>query len=901
MSSKKITALYVVSTHWDREWYEAYQEFRYHLVELLDEVLDTMQADERFTCFQTDGQSVIIEDYLAIRPEREAQVRAFAKAGRLRIGPWYTMPDQNLVAPESLIRNLEEGLRVAREYGYASKAGFVCDIFGHVSQLPQIFRQFGIRGAFVFRGVNEDTERGMFRWKGADGTEVVTMRFGPKEGYFDLAAQVRLGFEVDQPFVLDEAVKRLSDYVDMQHERQGLDTVLLFDGGDHMPIEPQTVAMLEGLRRLRPDVEVRMTGLDEVAEAMTARAAEVTRIVEGELRRPGRVLKEGSWLIPGVLSSRIRLTQDNRAREADLGQWAEPFSHLSNLLTGCEYPYSYIRRAWRYLLENHAHDSICGCSPDQVHKDMEFRFDQCRMIAAKVTDKALGRLACRVQIPDLAGEEHAVVVFNPSQVPVDGPVDLELWFDEKTTNTYAEFFHFENKIGFRLVDDQDREIPYDYVAYNPRRRRFRRVPRKAPRGQECIVVSVTAPLKVPAFGYTTIICRPEARPTRYPAGGIVSGDRTLENEHLRVEVQPNGSLRLTDKRTKQVYERLLVVEDRADIGDGWYHGVAVNDRIYSSTACPADVAVIADGRQKGTLRITNRMEVPENFEFELKMHRSHRTKTMLVASDVTLRAGADHLEIRTTIDNQVRDHRVRVLFETNARTDTYLADSAFDVVERTIALPPDNHTYKELALETRPQASWTAAFDSSRGLAVVAPDLPESAVRDVPERTIALTLLRGFRRTVFRSDDEMGGQSLGLHVFNYRVVPLKGQPELARLSLLAQQMTGGVRSQFVLPREQAPSPERTLPRTFGQLSLKSGKALVTSLRRHPEKHFLELRLHNPYSTAVSEVCTFHFAPQRAERVDFEGAPQESLKVSGHDVSVSLKPKEVVTLAIHGDW
>jgi alpha-mannosidase len=107
--AEPIQVYYVPSTHWDREWYETFQAFRYHLVELLDEVLDTLARDERYRLFQTDGQSIILEDYLEIRPEREQQIRDFAAEGRLRIGPWYTMPDENLVTGESMIRNLEEG------------------------------------------------------------------------------------------------------------------------------------------------------------------------------------------------------------------------------------------------------------------------------------------------------------------------------------------------------------------------------------------------------------------------------------------------------------------------------------------------------------------------------------------------------------------------------------------------------------------------------------------------------------------------------------------------------------------------------------------------------------------------------------------------------------------------
>ena len=233
-----------------------------------------------------------------------------------------------------------------------------------------------------------------------------------------------------------------------------------------------------------------------------------------------------------------------------------------------------------------------------------------------------------------------MAVFNPSSAAIDGPVDLELWFDEHTRNLYGEFFNYESKVGFRLYDADDREIAYDYLSYRPFRRRFHRAPRKTPQGQDCIVVSVSCPLKIPAWGL---------HDDHLPAG--VAAHAASRREHgqrgtarwktriCALRCSPNGSLKLTDKRNGNVYDRLLVFEERADIGDGWFHGVAVNDQVLSSTAAHADVAVVADGVQKATLRITNRLRVPERFEFDRKMARSERCVEMAITSDVTLRPG----------------------------------------------------------------------------------------------------------------------------------------------------------------------------------------------------------------------------------------------------------------------
>ena len=113
--------------------------------------------------------------------------------------------------------------------------------------------------------------------------------------------------------------------------------------------------------------------LDGFIEDLREQRDKITRMFTGELREPGE-LGDDAWVIPGVLSSRIHLKQANARCENELCLWAEPFSVFAAGL-GVPYPKRYLELAWKYLLQNHPHDSICGCSIDQVHKDMEYRFD----------------------------------------------------------------------------------------------------------------------------------------------------------------------------------------------------------------------------------------------------------------------------------------------------------------------------------------------------------------------------------------------------------------------------------------------------------------------------------------------------------------------------------------------
>lgn len=891
------TAHYVVSTHWDREWYESFQDYRFRLVHLLDEVLDTMRDRPGFRYFQMDGQSIPIEDYLEVRPERAEQVRSLAAEGRLRIGPWYVLPDEFLVGGESIIRNIRLGLDVAADFGTPSRTGFVCDLFGHISQLPQILRGFGIDNALLWRGTNEATHGAMFRWQAPDGSEVIAYRFSPKSGYCSYAFKVRKCHEPDVRIDVETALEGLRELVDFEKQRCPTDALLLFDGGDHMEIEPATSDILERANAGFEDVEIIHSHLDGFIEDLREQRDRITRTFVGELRDPALV-DDDQWVIPGVLSSRVDLKQANARCEAELCLWAEPFSVFAAGL-GHAYPHRYLELAWRHLIQNHPHDSICGCSIDQVHRDMRYRFDQSRLIASHVTREALEAIAARVQVPELGEKDVALVVFNPSADAVDGPVDLTLRFPSDIDTIYQEWFGFEPKVGFRLYDAGGEEVPYQYVAQRRERVGFRRPLRKFPAGRVGYEIDMSAPLAIPAYGYTVLLCRPIKEPTRH-LGSMRVDDRTIENEHLRVAVESNGSLRLTDRRTGETYDGLLRLEDRADIGDGWYHGTAVNDQIHSSTASRAEVALVADGIARATLRVRVTMRLPRRFEFGSLMKRSDDLADLVVTHDVTLRRGSDAVEVESTVDNSVRDHRLRVLFPTGCEAVTYLADQAFDVVERPIALRTDNARYKEMEVETKPQQTWTAVFDDQRGLAVISTGLYESAACDLPDRPIALTLLRSFTRTVLTSGQE-DGEIQGRHVFRYQILPLAGVPDASRLTRLGQRLAAGVRAVEVFLRDTGAqgAPARELPPVRSFLEVSSPQPIITAVHRVTADEAATIRLYNPTPRAIAADLKLAdwYGPARMN--DLEGRAGETLNGEGGTAPLKLDPKRIVTVQFAG--
>jgi alpha-mannosidase/mannosylglycerate hydrolase len=896
-------AYYVLSSHWDREWYEPFQYYRYRLVQLMDRLIDGFDAGRLKGPFTADGQAIIMEDYLEIRPENREKVATLAREGKINIGPWYVLPDEFLVSGESMVRNIRLGREIARSFGVQpSNAGFVCDLFGHVSQLPQILHGFGIDNALLWRGHNLH-ERRHIKWSGADGSEVFCYKFS-HIGYGDYAAHVRFAIKQSVPFDVNETETRISNFLAREIEATETDAILLFDGCDHQEWDqPHYEVLAKRFGNDRDGIRIEHSTLDAYMNAIRPQVDRITEKWHGEMREPARYPGISGHQIHGVLSSRVWIKQQNAHCQDLLCLWAEPFTAFSKRGLGGNDHEGFLATAWKHLLQNHPHDSICGCSIDQVHEDMKFRFSQARQIGERVTLAALQPIASTIE-GDVADDEIRMVVFNPLSRPYSGtvemavptPLDWPFW---------GEFFFFESKPAFVIHNAAGEVVPYQRVAQKADTKRTRIRPWHFPEEFKVNEVTVSLPVEIPAMGWTTLTVKKgqPGHPTRYSeAQSLVASERALENEIVRIEVGTSGQLTLTDKRTGQIYERLLTFEDIADIGDGWFHGQAVNDECHTTAAAGADVSIAHRGPHMSALRIRTKWELPARFDFQ-KMTRSQERRVVEMETLVRLRPGTDLVEFETTIHNTAEDHRVRVLFPSGAANAmTYLADSAFDTVERTIALRADNHEFVELEVETRPQQTWSAVHDKQRGLAVLSTGQLESAVIDNADRTLALTLFRSTRRTVM-TDGQPEGLLLGKLSFHYAIKPLQGAPDQTELYTAGQRIASGFQVLSVQPADQELNRQKgkSLPASASFISA-TGDAIVTSCRR--VGNGMEVRLFNPHAREIDFSLSWRGAPQgfagfkSAQPVDFESKPAgKALPVQDHGVKAKLGAKKILTLAL----
>lgn len=786
--------MHVIShTHWDREWYRSFQHFRMRLVDLIDELIKLMERDPEYRYFHMDGQTIVLDDYLQIRPENEERLRKLVREGRILIGPWYNQPDEFLVSGEAMIRDLMLGRAMGNDWGNWMRIGYVPDCFGHISQFPQIMRGFGIDNAVLFRGITTDQVDSEFTWRSPDGSEVLCVKMPDDNAYSNFYYRLRTTLALANRLAdsraarlqsagpspapqpddttdwdpstdtewLAKARQEVADLVaDCERERPTTSHLLFMDGVDHIFADPLVPTIIRDVNENSDLGTIIHSTLPDFIQAVKSESPDL-RTVEGELRWSNRKWKLQA-VLAGVMSSRIHLKQANHQIETLLEKWADPFSAIAWTL-GKEHPTSYLDLAWKYLLQNHPHDSICGCSLDQVHKDMVYRFDQACQIAEPLAARSLEYIAGKVETTP--NTQHptpstlALVVFNPLSWERSEVVDAEV----NLPNDWQVR-------GIKVVDADGLEVPFQ-VLDTYQGGLF---------DQEWYDIPVGTPTKyykvaflaegVPSVGYKTFYVHALDTPYK-PVGGLVKGPNSVENEHLIVAIDSDGTLTVIDKETEEIYAGGMIFEDGGDFGDGWNYRKPLKDTVVTSIGNRAQVALVENGPARATFKVDTVITVPASMHPNGR-ERSANPVDIPISSYVSLARGSRRVDIVTHVDNTARDHRLRVLFPSGVEAEESNSESLFDVVTRPIHTLecPD---WKEPMPSTHPQKSFVDVSGGEIGLTVINAGQPEFEVLDDVDRTVAVTLMRSVIGGVGGPENQECGELLGRHTFRYAVYPHK--------------------------------------------------------------------------------------------------------------------------------
>lgn len=883
--------LHVIShTHWDREWYLTFQQFRLRLVDLVDNLLALQDRDPDFRYFNLDAQTIVLEDYLAVKPQNRARLERYIREGRITVGPWYQLNDQFLTSGESTVRSLLIGNRIAQQFGASMKIGYLPDQFGNISQMPQILRGFGIDNAILGRGYQLVDGRKMeFVWASPDGSEVT-------------ASLLAFWYNNAQHFPADPeaAVAYVENLQRLMSPNSAVSHLLLMNGVDHLEAQQDLGPILRDLSsRLKPDTNVVHSTLPDYINALKAEVADKRLSLErhvGELRED-----RGGAVLAGTLSSRMYLKQANHRCQTLLEKYAEPFSAFA-MQSGADYPFDMLHYAWKLLMQNHPHDSICGCSIDQVHREMLPRFDQVEQIGEEFTERALRHLADKIAPSPLVGEgvggEGAtettlLVVFNSLNWTRTDPVTTTLVFPlGAATRGNPPRDDSRQWRGFILTNENGEEIPFA-VTHVEVKMRTVLSPVELPLDQWVQEYTLEFVAQdVPACGYKSYRVTPKPATPNYPA--------LLPPQY---EHPPSD----------------LLLEDVGDVGDEYLHRKPMTDTRLTTPLSfwgrrgEQGNAVRASETVHGSLDVSQGSDA---------MLRSSATVPCPVRITRTHWRNLARSEYHIEVDNAARDHRLRALFTTIPFRDSVVVSEAnFDVIQR----PLNSPHVQEGAAPFSPQQSWIdmsgsmrgsrreSAKDTevvqdirTRGITIINAGLPEfeivshSIFDDRFDHYIAITLLRCVGYLSRRGDGPQfatpDAQCLGKHSFHLAVYRHEGDWQEAKVWQQAHQFNTPLRA---VQTTVTPNDRRDLPPSLSFVTVEPDALVVTAIKRAEDTdNTLIVRFFNITEQAVENARIQVRGAQTATLVNLNEERQQELRVDA-DGAVTLplvNSKQIVTLA-----
>lgn len=351
----KKTVIAYLHTHWDREWYREYEVFRLRLLRVFDNVLELLE-NNKIPSFYFDGQVCALLDYLEIRPEKEALIRQLISEKKLFIGPFYTLVDEFLTDRTVFEKNLEIGLKISKDFGCTDFIGYLADTFGHSKNIPPILKEYGIDKCVVWRGCGDFPSE--FTFNGVNTINLV-------RGYF---------MEIfSASMTIEQKAEWLKGNLDKIAEKSG-EYLLLPIGADHLGIEKDISEQIHQVNKLLENYEIKLSTPFEYFELVKDNFKQFEW--NDELRDNSK-----TFILQGSYSARMKVKQYNIKCTYMLEQ-----ADKLQKKYGSKYN-SVIEYAYKLLLKNQAHDGICGCSTDLVHRENITRYEKILQIANTIIEE----------------------------------------------------------------------------------------------------------------------------------------------------------------------------------------------------------------------------------------------------------------------------------------------------------------------------------------------------------------------------------------------------------------------------------------------------------------------------------------------------------------------------------
>lgn len=909
----------ISNTHWDREWRYPFQRNRQMLVDMIDKVLEILESEPEYRAFHLDSQSIVIKDYLEVRQHKKEQIIKYVKEKRLFIGPWYVLPEQFQVGGENLIRNLLLGHRTSKLYGRVSKIGYSPFSWGQISQLPQIYKEFGIELIMFYRGVNSiDSPKAEFLWIGADGTEAVSSRFStmPRYNFYFYIYRPAVHNEFfsdveykwsrssvpfhftdkhlaeEDYFIVDPVDEYFPENIKKQVEAIINDQVddfttphvIWMEGHDSSGPNIKTVQIIKDIKKIFPDLDVVHSTLEDYAKLLFE-SVDVNSLkkVYGE-RRSSQFDRRSGNMYGYTTSARMYLKQKNFEAEKWTQFYAEPFNVFS-ALAGRDINDQYLDKAWDLIVQNSSHDSIGGCSLDQIHDDMMNRYRQAIEISKGVFERSFKHIIKNLNLQKANDENLFLVAFNPNNYlrneVVECFIDIPKEFDKGDFNIYdLNGKEIENQVvkiePHQPVLEQliDRPMYFEMMRYN------------------CFVELN----KIPPFGYNSFVIKPAllGQKSKIKSQKNIgnTGRSILENENLKIKINSNGTFNLFDKVNQKEFKGLGYFYDEGEAGHAWTN-VSTKPIITTLKSKPK-IKIFLNGELNSTIKISHTIKLPINLSERKK--KTQKTISIPVDLFITLYKNSKRVELKVEVDNKAESHRLRIMFPTNLDVKFHYGEGQFDVVKRS-SERPDTKEWIEQPMYDFPLHHFADVTDYKNGLAVLVDGLKEYELLNDKKKTLGITLLRGFEFIISPSSKQdythlKSSQCLGKSSYRLALYPHIGDWHVGEVYKEALNFNNHI------SLVQTGKAKGYLPADLSFIKITPDELVFSSLKKSEDDNGFVLRIYNPTEKDIDGNVELFNKFTKVEQVTLEEIFIKEINlVDEKCFPVSLSKKKIGTYKI----
>lgn len=705
---------YIIShTHWDREWHKTYQENRIRLMKFMDDLIETLETDHGFKCFTLDGQTSLINDYLEIKPQNKEKLCNLIKSGRIIVGPWYVQPDENLPSGESLIRNLLISKNISDEFGDFMKVGYLPDSFGQSSVMPAILKGFGIDFAVFYRGLaSEDTPFNEFLWRSFDGSEVIAvwMPIGYGNGMF---------LSED----LDKSIQEIENNIKLLDKRSISGDLLLMNGSDQCfpkKFLPGTCnALNEYYQGSGKDYEFTITSLEDYMKELVLYKDKMN-VLKGEFRKG-----KHSRTHISIGATRMDIKKKNFEVERKYQCLLEPLMVLTSLYDK-EYEKEIINKGWKYIIENHAHDSICCCCKDIVHSEMLFRIEFANQIADTIIKQKFGKL-------------HSLINYDPKRgKPI---IAFSSFLGQRCDISSADIYVKDS--NFAIYDSCGEEIDYvinseDLINLKDTKVSLTPIPDDFYKKLNIDFYS-----HIDGVGYETYYIREGIAKKDQPKGLLKNN--ILENNYIKAEVTEDGFIRITDKVNMIEYNSQHVFKEAGNAGDEYDYSPPYDDMVVTSYNCLNSIEEVCNTSLKATLKLEYTLKVPKT---TYAKERSKELTNLNITTYMSIYRQDKRIDFKTYIDNNAENHRIQIVFDYGKKTSMHFAGIQLGEIERenesAITAESESSNWSERYYAIYNQHNYCGVKgDNGAGFIIMNKGLPQYQVDNIETTKLCLTLISG--------------------------------------------------------------------------------------------------------------------------------------------------------------